>query len=90
MSLPGLTRQSTFKVLCHSQNLPEQRGLFGTVFSTRRAPAVQVIAGLSFLMSFSGIDPGIQVNNMAFLFIWIAGSSPAMTIKTSHPGMTVK
>ena len=57
-------------LLCHSQTPPEQRGVQGTLLSTRRAPAERVIPGL---------DPGIQINNKANLLTWIAGSSPAMT-----------
>ena len=57
-------------LLCHSQTPPEQRGLCGTVLSTYRAPAVQVIPGLDpgiHLASPKGCDPGIQINNKANL-----------------------
>ena len=65
----------------------EQRGLCGTILSTRRAPAVQVIPGhFIFLSSSPGFDPGIQINNKVNLLTWIAGSSPAMTVlKNSSP-----
>ena len=45
-----------------------------------------VIPGLFFLFVIHGLDPGIQVNHMASLSIWIAGSSPAMTKEEITPG----
>ena len=45
---------------------------------------------LSFLSVIPGLDPGIQINYMASLFIWIAGSSPAMTKKKNKNDRTSK
>ena len=70
--IPGLRPGDPyFKAQSPSQTPPEQRDPQGTLLSTCRAPAVQVIPWL---------DPGIQVNNKANLLTWIAGSSPAMTV----------
>ena len=70
--IPGLRPGDPyFKAQSHSQLPPKQRDPQGTLPSTCRAPAVQVIPWL---------DPGIQVNNKANLLTWIAGSSPAMTV----------
>ena len=40
--------------------MSEQRGVRGTMTSTRRAPAVQVIPGLFFLV-IAGLDPAIHL-----------------------------
>ena len=70
--IPGLRPGDPyFKAQSPSQTPPEQRDPQGTLLSTCRAPAVQVIPWLA---------PGIQVNNKANLLTWIAGSSPAMTV----------
>ena len=34
----------------------------------------------NFLLVIAGLDPAIQVNHKANLFIWILGSSPRMTV----------
>ena len=90
--IPGL---DLFKVQCYSQKMPKQRGLWDTMLTTRRAPAVQVIPGLRpgdpyfKVQNHSQLPPehrgfqGTEQTDRSGRRLWIAGSSPAMTVLQS-------
>ena len=80
--------------------MSEQRGVRGTMTSTRRAPAVQVIPGLFFLV-IAGLDPAIHLASPlgCVFFMSSPGIDPGIQINNkanlltwilgSSPRMTV-